>query len=53
MSSLLKSLFVTLTNVNFDPEAIAVYVRKTAELHDQLQKQLKAKADYSAFSVNP
>jgi hydroxylamine reductase len=41
-----ESLFVTLTNVNFDPEAIAVYIRKTAEMHDQLHKNLKVKADY-------
>ncbi len=41
-----EALFVTLTNVNFDPEAIVVYIRKTAELHDQLHKQLQIKADY-------
>ena len=41
-----EALFVTLTNVNFDPEAIAVYIRKTAEMHDQLHRQLKVKADY-------
>ena len=41
-----EALFVTLTNVNFDPEAIAAYIRKTAEMHDQLHKQLNVKADY-------
>jgi hydroxylamine reductase len=41
-----ESLFVTLTNVNFDPEAIIAYIRKTAEMHDQLHKQLKVNADY-------
>jgi hydroxylamine reductase len=41
-----KALFVTLTNVNFDPEAIADYIRKTAEMHDQLHKQLNVKAKY-------
>src|SRR5665811_992953 len=41
-----EALFVTLTNVNFDPEAIVAYIRKTAELHDQLHKQLQIKADY-------
>ena len=41
-----EALFVTLTNVNFDPEAIAAYIRKTAELHDKLHKQLKVKAVY-------
>jgi hydroxylamine reductase len=41
-----EALFVTLTNVNFDPEAIVAYIRKTAELHDQLHKQLHVKAVY-------
>ena len=41
-----EALFVTLTNVNFDPEAIAAYIRKTAEMHDQLHKQLKVNVDY-------
>ncbi len=41
-----EALFVTLTNVNFDPEAIVAYIRKTAEFHDQLHKQLQIKADY-------
>ena len=38
-----EALFVTLTNVNFDPEAIVAYIRKTAELHEQLHKQLQSK----------
>ena len=41
-----EALFVTLTNVNFDPQAIVAYIRKTAEFHDQLHKQLNVKADY-------
>ncbi len=41
-----ESLFVTLTNVNFDPEAIAANIRKTAQFHDQLHKQLNVKVDY-------
>ncbi len=41
-----ETLFVTLTNVNFDPEAIVAYIRKAAELHDKLLKQLQVKADY-------
>jgi hydroxylamine reductase len=41
-----EALFVTLTNVNFDPEAIVAYIRKAAELHDQLHKQLQLKAVY-------
>jgi hydroxylamine reductase len=35
-----EALFATLTNVNFDPEAIVAYIRKTAELHEQLHKQV-------------
>jgi hydroxylamine reductase len=41
-----EALFVTLTNVNFDPEAIVAYIRKAAELNDKLHKQLQVKADY-------
>ncbi|HEX7482168.1 MAG TPA: hydroxylamine reductase, partial [Candidatus Bathyarchaeia archaeon] len=41
-----EALFVTLTNVNFDPEAIVTYIRKTAEMHDKLHKQLGVKATY-------
>jgi hydroxylamine reductase len=41
-----EALFATLTNVNFDPQAIAKYIRKTADLHDQLHRQLKVKAEY-------
>src|ERR1039457_1800767 len=41
-----EALFVTLTNVNFDPEAIVAYIRKTAELQGQLQKKLQSKAAY-------
>ncbi|MCW3995946.1 MAG: hydroxylamine reductase [Candidatus Bathyarchaeota archaeon] len=41
-----EALFATLTNVNFDPEAIVAYIRKTAELHDQLHKRLNVKAEY-------
>ncbi len=35
-----EALFSTLTNVNFDPEAIAVYIRKTAQLQEQLRSKL-------------
>ncbi len=34
-----EALFATLTNVNFDPQAIVSYIRKTAELHEQIHKQ--------------
>ena len=42
-----EALFATLTNVNFDPEAIIAYIRKVAELHDKLHKQLQVKANYA------
>ena len=38
-----EALFVTLTNVNFDPEAIANYIRKTAKYQDELRAKLQAK----------
>jgi hydroxylamine reductase len=37
-----EALFSTLTNVNFDPEAIAVYIRKTAQLQEQLRSSLQS-----------
>ncbi len=37
-----EALFSTLTNVNFDPEAIAVYIRKTAQLQEQLRSNLQS-----------
>jgi hydroxylamine reductase len=36
-----EALFVTLTNVNFDPEAIIAYLGKTQQYQEQLQKKLK------------
>jgi hydroxylamine reductase len=35
-----EALFVTLTNVNFDPEAIIEYLRKTTEIHEHLHEQM-------------
>jgi len=37
-----EALFATLTNVNFDPEAIAAYIRKTAQREEQLRTRLYA-----------
>jgi hydroxylamine reductase len=37
-----EALFVTLTNVNFDPEAITGYIRKTAQYQEQLRSRLVA-----------
>ena len=36
-----EALFSTLTNVNFNPEAIAAYIRKTAQLQEQLRSKLQ------------
>ena len=42
-----EALFVTLTNVNFDPQAIVAYLKKSrSRLQDQLHKQLQSKTDY-------
>ena len=48
-----EALFTTLTNVNFDSEAIASYIRKTAQYQEQLRSRLyavKAKVN-SAFNL--
>jgi len=37
-----EALFATLTNVNFDPEAIAAYIRNTAQRDEQLRTRLYA-----------
>ncbi|MCW4000914.1 MAG: hydroxylamine reductase [Candidatus Bathyarchaeota archaeon] len=34
-----EALFVTLTNVNFDPDAIIEYIKKASQLHEQLHRQ--------------
>ena len=40
-----EALFSTLTNVNFDPQAIATYIRKTAQLQEQLRSRLQSIKD--------
>jgi hydroxylamine reductase len=42
-----EALFVTLTNVNFDPDAIVAYLRKTEQLQKQLQEKLQTKTSYT------
>lgn len=37
-----EALFTTLTNVNFDPEALMTYIRKTADYQQQLRSRLYA-----------
>jgi len=44
-----EALFATLTNVNFDPEAIVAYIRKTEQLRAQLQKQLHSTTAHLAL----
>ncbi len=42
-----EALFVTLTNVNFDPDAIVGYLRKTEQLQKDLQEKLQTKTSYT------
>ncbi len=48
-----EALFATLTNVNFDPEAITAYIRKTAIFQEELRAKLQAKQNSvkTAFSL--
>ncbi len=41
-----EALFATLTNVNFDPQAIVGYLRKTEQFQQQLQEKLHNKNPY-------
>jgi hydroxylamine reductase len=41
-----EALFATLTNVNFDPQAIVVYLRKTEQYQRQIQTKLYNKNPY-------
>jgi hydroxylamine reductase len=41
-----EALFVTLTNVNFDPEAIVGYLKKAEQLQNQFQAKLQSKNAY-------
>lgn len=44
-----ETAFATLTNVNFDPEAIAEYIRKTAEFRGSLQRKVKSAGGRTDF----
>jgi len=48
-----KALFVTLTNVNFDPEAVKAWVDKTVDLRDQLKTKLSSRSPGSKFTEGP
>ena len=50
---LAEGLFVTLTNVNFNPEAIAAWIRDTVTRRDSLLAALRAKQPDVAFSEAP
>ena len=39
-----EALFTTLTNVNFDPEALAGYIRRAAEVRDHARKHCEQAA---------
>jgi len=41
-----EALFATLTNVNFDPQAIVAYLRKAEQLQRALQEKLQSKTAY-------
>jgi hydroxylamine reductase len=40
-----EALFVTLTNVNFDPQAIVAYLRQAQRLQEDLEKKLQEKME--------
>ena len=46
-----EALFATLTNVNFDPESIISYIRKTAELREQLRKKIQSAGGHDVSSA--
>jgi hydroxylamine reductase len=48
-----EALFATLTNVNFDPDSLISYVRKTVELRDQLKKKMQAAGASVAAGSGP
>ncbi len=50
---LAKTLFATLTNVNFDPQAIAAWIHEAVERRDCLKTELSALAPEIEFSEAP
>jgi hydroxylamine reductase len=48
-----EALFATLTNVNFDPDSIISYIRKTAELREQLKKKIQSAGGRVTASGGP
>jgi hydroxylamine reductase len=47
-----EALFVTLTNVNFDPDAIIEYIKKTAKIHEELHKKATVAAPHQPLSAS-
>lgn len=45
-----ESAFVTLTNVNFDPDIIVGYIEKSAKLRDTLREKVRAAGGYVEFN---
>jgi len=48
-----EALFATLTNVNFDPDDIIAYIRKTAELREQTRKKIQSARGQVVISSGP
>jgi hydroxylamine reductase len=48
-----EALFATLTNVNFDPDAIIEYVKKAAELRESLRRRIQSAEGRIAVSGGP
>jgi len=48
-----EALFATLTNVNFDPDDIIAYIRKTAELREQTRKKMQSAGGQVVISSGP
>ena len=48
-----EALFATLTNVNFDPDRIVEYIRKAAELREQLRKRIQSAGGHINISNGP
>ena len=48
-----EALFATLTNVNFDPDRIIEYIRKAAELREQLTKRIQSAGGHIDVSSEP
>lgn len=47
-----EAIFALMTNVNFDPKALIVYIRKTVELRNVLAKKAKLAAECNLFALD-